>query len=439
MRAKLLLKTLLWNCCLAGWLIPLPCCLGEDWPDWRGTGRKGQWNEAGLLAAFPSQELKPRWRVDIGHGYSSPTVANGRVFVMDRLLEPTSRERIVCVDEQTGKIQWTHVYACDYGSVNYAAGPRASVVIDGERAYAIGATGILHCLDVSNGKVHWERPLQQEYSIQMPIWGISASPLIVGSRVIVQIGGKPEACLVAFDKQTGQPLWNCLSDAASYSSPVLVQQAGQDVIVCMTGENIVGVLPESGKVVWTYPFPPRRMPIGIATPVIDGDLIFLTSFYDGSLLLKMSQATLSVEKVWQRRGRSERNTDALHSIISTPVIDGDFIYGVDSYGELRCLRKSTGDRVWEDKTATPPNRWSTIHFVRNGDRYWMFNEAGELLIAQLTPNGLVELSRTRIIAPTKIQHPRGVVWTHPAFANRHIYIRNDEELICTSLASPQNP
>ncbi|MEX2173969.1 MAG: PQQ-binding-like beta-propeller repeat protein, partial [Pirellulaceae bacterium] len=145
----------------------------------------------------------------------------------------------------------------------------------------------------------------------------------------------------------------------------------------------------------------------------------------------------AVEKLWHRVGQNEQNTDALQSIITTPVFDGTHIYGVDSYGELRCLDAATGDRLWEDLSATPKDRWSTIHLVKNGDRYWFFNERGELIIARLSPQGFDEISRAKLLEPTTAQLTRrggvGVCWAHPAYANGHVFARSDKELVCASL------
>jgi hypothetical protein len=179
------------------------------------------------------------------------------------------------------------------------------------------------------------------------------------------------------------------------------------------------------------------MPIGIATPVVEGDRVFFTSFYDGSLMLRLLQDRPEVEKVWQISGRNEKNTEALHSIISTPVFENGYIYGVESYGELRCLDAATGNRVWENRTAVPRARWSTIHFVKNGDRYFLFNERGELIIARLSPQGYDEISRAKLLEPTmdQLRERGGVCWSHPAFANKHVFARNDKELVCASLAA----
>ena len=316
------------------------------------------------------------------------------------------------------------------------AGPRASVSIDDGRAYALGTMGHLHCLDAATGKLLWKKCPGADYDVRVPIWGIAAAPLVDGDLVIVQLGAD-RACLVALDKKTGAERWRALDDQASYSAPIILRQAGRRVLVCWTGNNVVGLNPASGEVYWTYPFPPTRMVINVPTPVVSGDRLFLTAFYDGSLMLKLRQDEPRVEKLWRRQGTSERHTDALHAMISTPLMEGDAVYGVDSYGELRCLDAGTGNRIWEDLTAVPKARWATIHMVRNGGRTWMFNERGELIIGTLSPQGFHEISRAKLIEPTteQLEQRGGVCWSHPAYAYKHVFARNDRELVCASLAA----
>lgn len=408
---------------------------GEDWPQWRGKNRDGVWTETGLVEKFATDRLTPKWRAEIGAGYCGPTVANGRVFVMDRQTKPASTERVLCFDEKTGEKVWGYEYPCNYGSVRYPAGPRASVTIHEGKAYSIGSTGHTFCFDASDGKVLWQKDLEAVYDIDMPIWGIAASPLIYENLVILHIGGRGGACVVALDRNSGQEAWRALNDQGQYSAPILVEQAGQPVVICWTGDSVAGLHAPTGKVLWRYVWKPRNMPIGVATPVVEKDRVFFTSFYDGSLMLRLLIDKTEVEKVWQIAGRNEQNTLALHTIISTPVFRDGYVYGVDSYGELRCLDGATGERLWEDTTATPRARWSNIHFVRNGDRYWMFNERGELIIGLLSPEGFKEISRAKLIEPTTAQlnERGGVCWSHPAFANRHVFVRNDKELVCASL------
>ncbi|WP_425616770.1 PQQ-binding-like beta-propeller repeat protein [Anatilimnocola sp. NA78] len=410
----------------------------EDWPQWRGSNRDGVWHETGLVEKFKEPQLAIKWRAKIGAGYTGPTIAGGKVYVTDRVPDRNKpEERIHCFDEQTGAPVWMVSYPCEYGKVGYAAGPRASVTIDAGKAYALGATGWLHCLDAASGKILWKRDLETDYQIAMPIWGITAAPLVEGDLLLLHIGGKNGACIVAVNKDTGADVWQALNDRGQYSTPLVVDQGGKRVAICWTGDSVTGLDVKDGKPQWSEAWKPRNMPIGVATPVIEGDRVFFTSFYDGSLLLKLDRETAKAEKLWHVIGRDERNTDALHSIISTPVFENGYIYGVDSYGELRCLDAKTGDRVWENTTAVPKARWSTIHFVKNGDRYFLFNERGELIIAKLSPQGYDEISRAKLIEPTleQLRQRGGVCWSHPGFANKCVFARNDDELVCASLAA----
>jgi outer membrane protein assembly factor BamB len=245
--------------------------------------------------------------------------------------------------------------------------------------------------------------------------------------------------VIALDVRSGEELWRALDDRGSYSAPIIIQQAGRRVLVCWTGDNVAGLDPESGEVLWKHPFQPKRMVINVPTPVVHNGRLFASAFYDGSLMLRLRQDQPAVEQIWRRIGVNERQTDSLHAMISTPYLEGDYVYGVDSYGQLRCLDAETGDRIWEDLTAVPTERWATIHMVRNGDRMWMFNERGQLLIGRLSPDGFREISRTQLIEPTTGQLPSrsrgGVCWSHPAYAYRHIFARNDRELVCASLAA----
>ena len=407
----------------------------DDWPQWRGPHRDGVWRETGIIKRFPQPRLEPRWRVTIGAGYSGPTVADGRVYITDRLDEPTQTERVLCLDRKSGTLIWSHSYDCPYVNVSYTAGPRAAVTINDGKAYSLGTMGNLICFDAARGTIQWQRDLNSEYEIRMPIWGIAAAPLVVDQLLILQIGGSNGACVVAINKQTGEEIWRSLQDQASYSSPILIQQAGREVVICYTGDNVAGLEPQSGEVRWRYPFPPTRLVIGAATPIWNNNRLFLTNFYDGSLMLQLNSQSLDADELWKFCGPDEKQTEALHSIISTPLFIGDYIYGVDSYGELRCLDARTGKRIWEDRTATPRARWSNIHFVKHEEQVWMFNERGELIISELSPQGFHEISRAHLIDPTLIQLGQrdGVCWSHPAFAQRHVFARNDQELICVSL------
>lgn len=409
----------------------------QEWPQWRGPNRDGVWNEKGIVQKFDKPQFEVKWRAKVSNGYSGPTVAQGRVYVSDRISQPSQMERVHCFDAMTGNQIWLRSYECKYAGISYPDGPRSSVAIDSNKAYSLGTMGHFFCFDAASGEILWKKDLNQEYKIQMPTWGIATSPIVEEDLVIVQIGGV-DACLVAFDKTTGAEKWKALGDQTAYCSPVIISQAGKRVLISWLFERVVGLDPLSGKVYWEYPFGSN---MGISTPIVQDNLLFLTSFFDGCALFQLEQDKPGVKLLWKRKGESETNTDGLHCCISTPLMQGNHIYGVDSYGEFRCLDRQNGDRIWESLAPVPKARWANIHMVKNDDKVWMFNEKGELIISTLSPAGFTEISRAKLLDPTTGQFGGrgGACWSHPAYAYKHVYARNDDELICASLAAAVEP
>ena len=408
--------------------------LADDWPQWRGPQRDGVWREDGIVKQLPEGQIPITWSRPIAGGYCGPTVANGRVYVMDRALNP-DRERVWCFDAKDGKVNWKHAYDCGYASVKYPAGPRASVTIQDAHAWAIGSRGHIHCYEAETGTVVWQRDLETELEIDMPIWGIAGSPLIVDEQVILQVSGQG-ACVVGLDKMTGKERWRALDDPASYSAPTLIEQAGRKLVVVLTGARAVALDPVDGSVAWEHPFPytPNRWVIAISTPVRHEDRMIFTSADMGMLVLRLHSDKPAIEKLWWRKDQDDAG---LNLLMCTPYTDGKAIYGANSTGVFRAVDYGTGDRLWKDVTATEQIRFSNMHIVKHRDHEWIFNNQGELIICDLKPDGYHELSRARLIKPTKRQQRKGngVTWSHPAFAYRHVFARSDEEIVCASLAA----
>jgi len=409
--------------------------LGDDWPQWRGPQRDGVWRETGMVNAFGAQETESLWRTSVGNGYSGPTVSEGRVFLMDRDMERSNRERVLCFDAETGESIWTVEYDCTYHSIGYPEGPRTSVACEKGFVYSLGTMGDVYCIHAGDGEIRWRLDLKDRYSLKMPVWGLAASPLLWKGLLLLQAGAREGACMVALDKTSGKEVWRALEDGASYSSPIIVTRKGVDVLVCWTAQRVVGLDPLTGRLFWAVPMPPGEIRQNVATPVLWRDYLFLSSFFDGALLLKLSEDGRDASKVWRRKGANERDTDALHCCISTPVLWEDYIYGIDSYGKLRCLEIGTGDRIWEEDSVVPLGRWATAHLVRNGAKIWIFSEKGELIVARFSPKGYEELDRTQVIdvSVKPLDRRGGVCWAHPAFAGGRLYARNDRELVCVEL------
>lgn len=431
-----------------GWLLSTPALYADDWPQWLGPERDAVWRESGIVEKFPPSGPPVRWRVGIGGGYTGPAVAHGRVYVMDRKLSPGASnpsdafsrsaipgtERVLCLNETDGKILWQHEYNCPY-TVSYAGGPRTTPLVSGGKVYTLGAEGNLLCLDAIAGKVIWSRDFKKDYGVPTPLWGFAAHPLLDGDRLICLVGGNGTTA-VAFDKESGKEIWRSLSSKEpGYCPPTIFEAGGKRQLIIWHPESINSLDPETGKIYWTEPFNVQSA-LTVPTPRKQGDMLFLTCFYNGSMALRWNSEKPSL--VWKSKKNSEKDTDGLHSIMSTPVLEDGYIYGVCSYGQLRCLKAETGERVWETLKATTHDgketRWANAFLIKNADRFFLFNELGDLIIAKLRPQGYEEISRAHLLEPTNADPRRNVVWSHPAFANRCFFARNDKEIICVDLA-----
>jgi outer membrane protein assembly factor BamB len=453
---KLLLFAGLTSVCIAA---HAGAARADDWPQWLGPKRDGSWREKGILDKFPPAGPKVVWSQKIGEGYAGPAVAGGRVYITDRVRaagvkNPANAfgrsrvrgmERVLCLDEGSGKVLWKHEYDCTY-QVSYPAGPRTTPVVDGNRVYTLGTMGDLLCLDTGKGKVIWSKNLPKEYEADISTWGFAAHPLLDGELLICLVGGKGSVA-VAFDKNSGKEVWRALSAREpGYAPPMIYTIGGTRQLIIWHPESVNSLDPATGKVYWSFPFTNRaggqlKAGLAVPTPRLDGDLLFLTAFYEGPLMLKLNGTNMPTQ-LWRGKGRSEQpdQTDGLHSIIPTPAIKDGYIYGVCSYGELRCLKESTGERIWQTYQATGGEslRWANAFLVEQAGRFFLFNEKGDLIIARLTPQGYQEISRANILTPTNTMAPppgRKVIWSHPAFANRCCFARNDKEIVCVSLAA----
>jgi len=181
-----------------------------------GPQRDSVWRETGILDKFPEHDPKVLWRTPVSSGYAGPAVADGKVYVLDRVLakgavnpnDPfdnktvvKSTERVLCLDAATGKEVWKHEYDCPY-HISYPAGPRCTPTVDGGKVYTLGAMGDLYCLDARTGKVVWSKSFPKDYAAAVPTWGFCGHPLIFKDLVICIVGGDGSTA-VAFDKNTG--------------------------------------------------------------------------------------------------------------------------------------------------------------------------------------------------------------------------------------------
>lgn len=429
-------------------LLVAPLARADDWPQWRGAQRDGVWRETGIVQSLP-KVLRFKWKTPIGAGYTGPAVANGRVYVTDRLLDkdsqnpenPFSREavggteRILCLDAETGKILWVHEYPCRY-TISYPAGPRATPTIHEGKVYSVGAMGNFFCLDAESGKVLWSKDYVKDFGFEVNTWGASAPALIDGDNVILLVGGADDSNVVALHKDTGAEVWRSLYAAdPGYCPPMIFESGGVRQLIIWDPVALSSLDPATGKVHWRQPFEVKAG-LSIPTPVKEGNLLFVTSFYNGPLMMDLDPNKPAASLLWKGNSSSEIKTDGLHAIMCTPLMENGHIYGVCSYGQLRCLDAKTGARLWETYDATGDGRWWNAFLVKHEDKTVICNEQGDIIFAKLSPEGYTEESRAFLIEPTNRAQRRKIVWSHPAFANKCVYARNDKEIVCADLAAP---
>jgi outer membrane protein assembly factor BamB len=444
--------------CLGGW------ASADDWPQWRGPSRDGVWREAGILDRFPAKGLPVKWRTPIGPGFSGPAVAGGRVFVTDLAADENAaadvktewnyrdklsgRERVLCLDERTGQVLWKYDYPCAY-SIAYGSGPRATPTIQGDRVYTLGAMGDLCCFDAATGKVVWKKNFVRDYGAQVPLYGFAGAPLVDGDRLITTVGGTDQA-VVALDRHTGRELWKALSsNEPGYCAPLSHSIGGKQQLVIWLPEALVGLEPESGKLLWSVHHPVTAG-MAISTPAIEGSRLAVSSQYEGAMMLEFKTGNDQPAVAWKASAGSapERQWKkaGFNTTLSTVLPSENHVYGVSLYGETCCLDGDTGQRIWTTLEPTsggdsPHDRWSTLFMTPHDKEVFIFNEKGDLILARLTPAGYDELSRAHIIDADMLSSGNGgrkVVWSHPAYASRCIYARNNHEIVCVSLARPND-
>ncbi len=329
-----------------------------------GPQRDGVWREDGIIDKFPEGGPRVKWRTPIAMGYAGPAVAEGRVFVMDRIVDDGVKspdniwdrgsipgvERILCLDEKDGRILWKDEYRRNY-TISYPGGPRTTPLVSGGKVYTVGSEGDVQCHDVKDGKLIWKMRLGDADGPHTPTWGYAGAPLIEGDKVICFQGGK-DGVAVAFDKDTGRRIWTAVkAREPGYCSPVIYEAGGKRQLMVWHPAALVSIDPQSGKEYWSQEFETRHS-VTLALPRKAGDLLFVGGANEGIRMFRFAADRPAVELLWKRGGNSETNTDAIHSLMCTPVYKDGYIYGVCIFGQLRCVSGEDGHRIWETMAAT---------------------------------------------------------------------------------------
>ncbi|QEG24970.1 PQQ-binding-like beta-propeller repeat protein [Mariniblastus fucicola] len=431
--------------CLTLW--PLANANADDWGQWMGPNRDGVYRETGIINAIPESGLKVKWRMPIKSGYAGPAVADGKVFVFDyeategkvvndygSRAQLAGSERLVAFDEATGKQLWTHEYDCPY-NISYPSGPRCTPTVDGDRVYILGSEGDLRCVQTEDGSLVWKKNLKNDFGAEVPMWGFASHPLIDGDLLYTMVGGKGQG-IVAFDKLTGDVKWKSLDCAAGYCPPIIIEKGGARQLIAFNPTSVASLNPADGKQYWSVPIE-SLYEMSIVRPMLDGDFMYVCGKGNQSVMLKLDSTKPAATEVWRGRPRK-----SIYGANATPMFVDGMLYGADQ--DMGCLIAADGKdgtRLWQTFDATNPAEdrklaHGTAFVTRMGDtnRYLIMSEVGDLLISELTREKYTPHGRFHVLEPTGTTFGRSFVWSHPAYANKTAYIRNDEEIVAVDLS-----
>ena len=419
----------------------------DDWPAWMGADRDGVYRESGIVDSIPESGLKVKWRMPISAGYAGPAVADGKVIVFDYVksegevkndpgtrVELKGSERVTAINADTGETIWQKSYDCPY-SISYPAGPRCTPTIDDDRVYTLGAEGDLQCRSMSDGEVVWEIDLKDKLSAEILIWGQASHPLVDGDLLYTMVGGDGQG-IVAFNKMTGDIVWKTLDTASGYCPPSIIEAGGVRQLIAFHPTGIASLNPATGEKYWEQEITPLYQ-MSIARPMIDGNLMYASGIRNASLMLELDSEKPAATELWRGSPKT-----SIFSANATPLFVDGTLYGSDCVlGALIAVDSKTGERLWQTFEATRPGESRKINHgtgfvtrIGETDRYFIFNELGDLVMAKMTPEKYESLGRFHVLEPTGEAFGRDVVWSHPAYAEKTLFARNDKEIVAVDLA-----
>jgi outer membrane protein assembly factor BamB len=384
---------------------------GADWPQFLGPARNGVSTETGLLETWTRKGPPVLWEKAVGEGYSGPVVAGDRLILFHRV---GAEEVVECLDAATGTGRWKYAYATDYSDMlGKGDGPRSTPLVAGGHVYTLGPNGQLLCLSLEAGKKVWARALHEDYRVRKGFFGVGTSPLLEGDQVLVNVGGKGGAGIVAFHKDTGKEVWKATEHDASYASPVAATIDGVRHALFFTREGLVSLDPAGGAVRFSKRWrSPIDASVNAASPVVAGDLIFLTACYrTGAVLLRARKE--HVDEVW-------KSDEVLSCHFGTPVYRDGFLYGFDGRQEegarLRCVEAKTGKVCWTRE------RFGCGSMVSAEGNLIILSEDGDLVLVEANSESYREKAR----APVLTRPCRAQI----ALSAGRLYARDGKRLLC---------
>jgi outer membrane protein assembly factor BamB len=378
-----------------------------DWPQILGPDRNGEAQDEKLAESWPKDGPKVLWTARSGSGFAGPAVAGKRVVLFHRVGDA---DRIEALDVRNGDSLWKANYVARYrGGVNPDSGPRCVPVIHDGNVYAFGASGDLHCVSLEDGSKRWTRKLYDDYRGDEGYFGAGSTPIVADGKLLVNVGGRDQAGLVALALDSGETVWKATDEAASYSSPTLANIDGRECAVFVTRMNVVAIDPANGEEVMRFPFGRSGPTVNAATPLVSGDSLFVTASYGiGARLAKLERGNPKI--VWS-------SDDAMSSQYATAVYRDGYLYGIDGredvgVAELRCIEAKSGKVAWTSEG------FGVAHVILAGDKLLLLKVSGELVLASASPQKFEPLAEAKIA--------EGITRAMPALSNGRLYVRSNE-------------
>jgi outer membrane protein assembly factor BamB len=387
--------------------VPLP---EGAFPQFLGPDRSGILTGIPLRCDWDRSPPKAIWRQPIGLGWSAFAVSGQHAITQEQRRED---ELIVCYELQTGRALWAHTNRVRFSETLGGDGPRATPTLHKGRVYAMGATGILDCLEEATGQLIWSRDVLGENHLSNLTWGKSCSPLLAQDLVVVTGGEQREKTLLAYEAATGKPVWQAGRDRASYCSPLLASMRGQEQILMVNGHSVTGHDLRNGEILWEYPWPDE---FAKATQplVVDTNRVFIAAGYGvGCVMLNIERSAAggwSTTALWKNRNLKPKFTNLVRR--------GHYVYGLDD-GVLACVNLEQGNREWKE------GRYGHGQILLVDDLLLIQAESGDVALVEISPQGPRERARFRAL--------QGKTWNNPVLLRDLLLVRNDQEAACYRL------
>lgn len=385
--------------------VPTAGFASAEWGEFRGQLRDGHYRGTPILTSWPAGGPKALWHQPVGGGYASFAIAGRRAFTIE---QRGSQEVVAAYEVETGRELWTTGWKAEFREFMGGDGPRATPTWWQGRVYAVGAVGELRCLDETTGRTLWRRNILEDAGVSNLPWAVAASPLVVGTTVIVLPGGPNGQSVVAYDTTTGTRVWSALSDKQAYVSPMLVTLAGRSQLLVVSASRLMGLGPDRGQLLWEFPWVTEN-DINAAQPVITGDRrVFVSSGYGhGAALVEITEAggQFAAREVW--------HTNRMKNKFSSSVYHDGYLYGFDE-AVMACLDADTGELKWK------AGRYGYGQVILAQGHLVVLSEDGDLILVKANPQSLEEIVRVPVLD--------GKTWNHPALADGRLLVRNLKEM-----------